>query len=151
MKKNSLVVLLISILLIFTSFVGCSNNDKQAGSKPKDKNVKVHRDEYGVPHIYADTVDDLYKAYGYVMAKDRLFQLEMFKRANEGTASEIFGEDYIEHDEKMTRDGYLDKEIEKMIDGMEAYPKKVIENFAEGIDTYVQEAKDDPENKLSEV
>ncbi|MEW9671449.1 penicillin acylase family protein [Ammoniphilus sp. 3BR4] len=117
--------------------------------KVKQGTVKVIRDSYGVPHIYAQNLDDLYKAYGYVMAKDRLFQLEMFKRGNEGTAAEVFGERYFERDQKMRRDGYSDAEIKEMIKKMDPFSQKVAQQFAEGISLYVEEALKDPDKLLS--
>src|SRR4029078_8160111 len=42
--------------------------------------VQVMRDTWGVPHIYAQSTDDLFFAQGYVMAQERLWQLEMWRR-----------------------------------------------------------------------
>ena len=47
--------------------------------------VQVVRDTWGVPHITAQSADDLFFAQGYVMAQDRLWQMEMWRRAAEGT------------------------------------------------------------------
>ena len=46
--------------------------------------VEIIRDEWGVPHIYAENDDDLFFAQGYVMAQDRLWQMEMWRRWHEG-------------------------------------------------------------------
>ncbi len=43
--------------------------------------VTIKRDNYGVGHVYADTVYGLYYGYGYAVAQDRLFQMEMAKRS----------------------------------------------------------------------
>ena len=53
--------------------------------------VRVVRDRWGVPHIYADSVADLFFAQGYVMAQDRLWQMEMWRRSAEGRLSEVLG------------------------------------------------------------
>ena len=53
--------------------------------------VEVNRDEWGIPHIYAKDDDDLFMAQGYVMAQDRLWQMEMWRRAGEGRLAEILG------------------------------------------------------------
>ena len=45
------------------------------------EDVTIKRDQYGVPHVYADTTFDLFYGYGYVVAQDRLFQMEMARRA----------------------------------------------------------------------
>ncbi|SDH92023.1 penicillin amidase [Alteribacillus persepolensis] len=144
-KRKSLLSFVMSVLFILTAVIPHSGQAVSAS----DSSVTIHRDEYGVPHIYANSIDDMYQAYGYVMAQDRLFQLEMFKRANEGTASAVFGEEYLTHDEKMRRDGYSNEEIQQMIEDMDSFAREVLENFAKGIDTYVQEALEDPEEKLS--
>ena len=43
--------------------------------------VIIKRDNYGVGHVYADTVYGVYYGYGYAVAQDRLFQMEMAKRS----------------------------------------------------------------------
>ena len=53
--------------------------------------VQVVRDTWGVPHITAQSTDDLFFAQGYVMAQDRLWQMEMWRRAAEGRMAEIAG------------------------------------------------------------
>ncbi|HYW32960.1 MAG TPA: penicillin acylase family protein [Gemmatimonas sp.] len=60
--------------------------------------VEVVRDRWGVPHIYALNLDDLFFAQGFVQAQDRLWQMEMYRRTFEGTLAEIMGPSYIEHD-----------------------------------------------------
>ena len=53
--------------------------------------VEIIRDQEGIPHIYARNDDDLFFAQGYVMAQDRLWQLEMWRRWREGRLAEVFG------------------------------------------------------------
>jgi penicillin amidase len=53
--------------------------------------VSVRYDERGVPHIKADNQDDLYRAFGYVHAQDRLFQMEILRRLARGELAEILG------------------------------------------------------------
>src|SRR5258707_5397695 len=56
-----------------------------------EKNVMVLRDKWGVPHIYAESQHDLFFAQGFVAAQDRLFQMELWKRAGQGRLAEILG------------------------------------------------------------
>ena len=49
--------------------------------------VEVLYDDYGVPHIYAQNEDDLFQAFGYVHAQDRLFQMELLRRLADGRLS----------------------------------------------------------------
>jgi penicillin amidase len=60
--------------------------------------VRVIRDTWGIPHIYADSADDLFLAQGYVMAQDRLWQMEMWRRAGEGRLAEILGPSALARD-----------------------------------------------------
>ncbi len=60
--------------------------------------VEVFYDTYGIPHIYAQNAEDAYFALGYVHAQDRLFQMELIRRAGSGRLSEIFGAKTIETD-----------------------------------------------------
>ncbi len=53
--------------------------------------VTVRRDERGVPHIEAANEEDLYIAQGFVMASDRLWQMDLLRRSARGELSEIFG------------------------------------------------------------
>jgi penicillin G amidase len=53
--------------------------------------VDVRYDSRGVPHIFATSEEDAYRALGFVVARDRLFQIELQSRAGAGTLSELIG------------------------------------------------------------
>src|SRR5690348_5269494 len=53
--------------------------------------VQVRRDAWGVPHITAANMHDLYFAQGYVTAQDRFWQMEFWRRIGAGRLSEVFG------------------------------------------------------------
>src|SRR5688572_29566811 len=78
------------------------------------KPVAVIRDKWGIPHIYAQNVDDLFFAQGYVTAQDRLWQMEWWRRQREGRLAEILGPRAVERDRqaRMTkfRGGFDDRE-----------------------------------------
>src|SRR5699024_5986904 len=74
--------------------------------------VTIKRDDYGVPHVYADSNYDLFYGYGYVLGEDRLFQMEMARRAVLGTSAEVLGEDYLEID-KETRETFDPEAIQQ--------------------------------------
>ena len=62
--------------------------------------VEILRDRAGMPHIYARNQEDMFFAQGYVMAQDRLWQLEMWRRWREGRLAEIYGPKAIDFDER---------------------------------------------------
>jgi penicillin amidase len=67
--------------------------------------VTVIRDEWGVPHIYANYEEDMFFAQGYCHAQDRLFQMDMLRRQVRGRLSEILGEDFLSTDKFMLATG----------------------------------------------
>lgn len=60
--------------------------------------VEVRRDRWGVPHIYAKNQRDLFYAQGFTVAQDRLFQMEMWRRAGEGRLAEVLGPSALQRD-----------------------------------------------------
>ena len=88
MKKS---VLIISAIL----FYSCTNISQVDGLTDE---VEVLRDKYGINHIYANNQHDLFFMQGYLAAKDRLFQFEIWRRQATGTVSEILGEEELDRD-----------------------------------------------------
>ena len=72
----------------------------QSGSQRAAVNgsVRIDRNRWGVPHVSADTDEDLFFGFGYAMAQDRLFQLDYLRRKAVGRLSEILGPDGLELD-----------------------------------------------------
>ena len=81
-----------------TSFSSDPVNSHSAKSAAHD--VTITRDSFGTPHIYAKNDYDLFYGYGYVLAEDRLYQLEMLKRSTQGKVAAVLGKDYIAFDKK---------------------------------------------------
>jgi penicillin amidase len=57
-----------------------------------EQSVEILKDRWGIAHIYAQTEHDLFFAQGWSAARDRLFQLEIWRRQAMGTVAEILGE-----------------------------------------------------------
>ncbi|GAB5526125.1 MAG: penicillin acylase family protein [Roseivirga sp.] len=53
--------------------------------------AEVYFDDYGIPHIYADNKEDMYMAFGYQHAQERLWQMELLRRLAPGRLGEVFG------------------------------------------------------------
>ncbi|MEQ6856992.1 penicillin acylase family protein [Lysinibacillus capsici] len=106
-----------------------------------DQDVTVTRDEKGVPHIFAKTDADLYRAQGYVQAQDRLFQMDLARRQASGRLSEIIGEATINTD-KHFRTFSLRDAAEKSLDAYDDESKQVLEWYAEGVNAFITQAKE---------
>jgi len=106
-----------------------------------DQDVTVTRDEKGVPHIFAKTDADLYRAQGYVQAQDRLFQMDLARRQASGRLSEIIGEATINTD-KHFRTFSLRDAAEKSLATYDDESKQVLEWYAEGVNAFIAQAKE---------
>src|SRR5689334_15460325 len=60
--------------------------------------VEILRDKWGVPHIYAKNTEDLFFAQGWITAKDRLFQIDLWRRVGTGKLAEVLGPSAIPRD-----------------------------------------------------
>jgi len=100
--------------------------------------VNILRDAKGVPHIRAQSRDDLFTAQGYVMAQDRLWQMDLVRRASGGRLSEILGAPALEIDRSFRRLGLgaaADREI-LLVDADEC---AALDAFARGVNRYLAE------------
>jgi penicillin G amidase len=98
--------------------------------------VEVVRDREGVPHIFAKSIDDLYCALGFIHAQDRLWQMELLRRAGQGRLSEIFGELTYGTDVFLrTLDlyGYA----ERSLAGLTPEARRALEAYATGVNAFI--------------
>jgi len=110
--------------------------------------VQVYFDEYGVPHIYAQNNHDLYLAFGYIHAQDRLFQMELLRRAGGGNLAEIIGRPMLKVD-KMFRTLGLTEYSKESADyfqtqkGTQMYDDAMA--YLEGVNSFIKNGKTPPE------
>lgn len=100
--------------------------------------VEVFRDEYGIPHLFAEGDLDLYRAVGYVQAFDRLFQMDMQRRASKGELSEILGSSFVETDRFLRVIG-LPWAAENSLQAADNETLEVVEAYSEGVNSYIRE------------
>lgn len=102
--------------------------------------TRIYRDAHGVPHIFANTLNDGYAALGYLHASDRLFQMEMMRRAGSGRLSEILGSDLINYDKKMRALGFY-AQVKNYYKGLSAETRGAMDAYARGVNAYLQKEK----------
>ncbi len=98
--------------------------------------VTVNVDDRGVPHIYARNRGDAYRALGYVVARDRLFQLELQTRAAAGTLTELVGAAAVEADRSARRLG-MPRSAEAQLGALSAESRAAIDAFAAGVNAWI--------------
>ncbi len=130
---------------LFTSFEFKSALFDQPGvSETPKPGVTIVRGPYGVPSITGASDFDAWWGVGYAVAQDRLFQLELFRRATSGRLAEILGETFLEDDLIARRDYYTDAEIDAMIARIPAGLLSRAEAYRDGINAWVDETRSDP-------
>ena len=126
------------LLLILLVFVSCSNNQKINGLQEE---VEVLRDKYGINHIYANNEKDLFFMQGYLAAKDRLFQFEIWRRQATGTVAEIFGEEEFERD-LGTRLFKFRGDLKEELNHYHDNGYEIITSYTDGVNAYIREIKE---------
>ena len=103
--------------------------------------VEVVRDRWGVPHIYAQNLDDLFFAQGFVQAQDRLWQMDMYRRAGEGRLAEILGPDALRHDRAARLLKYRGPWTDEELASYHPEGGRFLQAFADGVNAYIDHAE----------
>jgi penicillin amidase len=99
--------------------------------------VEVVRDQWGVPHVYAQNTEDLFFAQGYVMAQDRLWELEWWRRELEGRLAEVLGPAAVERDRLARLLRYRGPFDDKEWTSYHPEGKAIFTAYANGINAYI--------------
>jgi penicillin amidase len=108
-----------------------------------DEPVEVLRDPWGVAHIYAKSEHDLFFAQGYNAARDRLFQLELWRRNATGTVAEMLGRQELKRDVG-ARLHMFRGDLKAELGWYHPRGETIVSAFVDGINAYVAEAERDP-------
>ena len=101
-------------------------------------------DHWGIPHIYAGTHYDAFFVQGFNAARDRLWQIDLWRRRGLGLLSEVLGADYVEQDRAARLFLYRgDMYREWLAYGSDA--KQIASAFTAGINAYVEMLQERPE------
>lgn len=101
--------------------------------------VTVYRDERGIPHIYAASEHDLYFAVGYVMSQERLWQMDLIRRATTGRLSEIFGKKYVQTD-LFLRSLDMTTKSKMIISNEDPEVISYMQAYADGVNAFIKSA-----------
>ena len=123
--------------------------------------VRIYRDEFGVPHIFAETNRGLFKGYGYAIAQDRLWQLELFRHAAQGRLAELLGATTVPSnvqigqstalaaDTNIRTRHYTGTELQEQLALLDAEEAEIFSAYADGINHYITAVvAADPASKL---
>ncbi|WP_407361572.1 penicillin acylase family protein [Microbacterium sp. LBN7] len=101
--------------------------------------VTVVVDRTGVSHIRAESSADVFFAQGFVAARDRLFQMDLWMRRGLGRLAEVFGPEWVDRDQASRAFLFRgDLRVDRAAYGPRA--EEALDRFAEGVNAYVADA-----------
>lgn len=140
---------LLSLFLIVSISISTPVCAKQNNVAKHKRSVVIYRDNYGVPQIYAKDTYGLFYGYGYSVATDRLFEMEMIRRTSEGTVAAVLGPAWINFD-KGVRSNFSPASIHAQYDALSQTNKEIFEGYAAGVNARIKEVLADQANLLPE-
>ncbi len=141
-EKDPPSLLLVAVVLVHTASV--RGAPEELTDSRLDQPVEILRDRWGIAHIYAQNEHDLFFAQGYNVARDRLFQLELWRRQATGTLAEIQGPRALPRDvgaRLLKFRGDMMKELSRY------HPRgaEIIAAFVQGINAYIERTERQPQ------
>ncbi|HET7892319.1 MAG TPA: penicillin acylase family protein, partial [Candidatus Sulfotelmatobacter sp.] len=100
--------------------------------------VTVERDNWGVPHIRANSAEDLAEAQGYVLAQDRLWQMDLLRRVARGQLSEVLGPATLKIDKDFRKLNFS-RAAETDWAMMNPEARTILEAYARGVNQFIEQ------------
>jgi penicillin amidase len=140
MRRNCLIILIIGLMLPVPPARAQKSALRLEGLADT---VEIIRDRWGIPHIYAKSEADLFFAQGYNAARDRLFQLEIWRRQATGTTAEILGKRALKRDIG-ARLHMFRGDMKQELNHYHPRGESIVHAFVNGINAFVAETERDP-------
>lgn len=151
--KKKIVILAIVCMLFITPFLSRVITSKAKSSDVAttihelaglEKPVEILVDNGGIPHIYASSKEDVYFAQGFNAARDRLWQIDLWRKNGLGELSEVFGPKYAEQD-KAKRLFLYRGDMEKEWEAYGPETEEIATSFTDGINAYIEMTGENPD------
>ena len=99
--------------------------------------AKIMIDERGIPTIEAENLSDAFKIQGYLVASERLFQMELLRRAAKGSLSEILGPSTLSNDRWHRILGFA-QVAERAWQGLDTNQQEALRHFSWGVNRFIE-------------
>nr|WP_218617958.1 penicillin acylase family protein [Cryptosporangium aurantiacum] len=103
-----------------------------------DSSVQVYRDAQGIPQVYADNADDLFRAEGYLHAVDRFWEMDFRRHITSGRLAELFGPSQVETDRYIRTMGWR-RVAEEELPLLSADTRRWLQSYADGVNAWIDE------------
>ena len=104
--------------------------------------VELLTDEFNVTHVYAESLKGVAYGQGYAQARDRLFQMELFRTIGRGESAAVVGPSQLSSDIDVKRDLYNEAEIDEQWAGASEKTRETVEGYTEGVNAKLDEMED---------
>ena len=101
-----------------------------------DGPVRIYRDGYGIPHIYASTHHDLFLSQGFVHAQDRFWQMDFWRHTGSGRLAEMMGKPMLETDKFLRTLGW-ERVAQQELDLLSPEEVAILEAYSAGVNAYI--------------
>lgn len=139
---SSLIAITIFAAIFFYQML-TSSLPKYEGTIQSNKifsDIEIYRDSSAIPYIFAETDEDAVFAIGYLHAQERLFIMDLIRRAGEGRLSEILGEKALPFD-KMFRTVGIKRTIQENYSRYDSQVIKILQAYSNGVNKFIEENK----------
>ena len=141
LKVTKVLVLLLVLVAVGISLLlpqlDSYQQDGELTLSSLEKPVSVHRDAMGIPYIYAESFDDAMTAQGFVLAQNRLFQMELFRYMAQGRLSELIGEKGLKSD-RLIRLLNLNELAERQAKILTPAERNFVARYIAGINGFIE-------------
>src|SRR5215471_7682835 len=129
---------LISGLLLFAAAVAARAGTQTISYRVPglEQRAEIVVDRWGIPHIYARTMEDLFLVQGFNAARDRLWQLDLWRRQGEGKLAEAFGPRFVAQD-RAARLFLYRGDLDAELSSYHPQGKEILTAFTNGINAYI--------------
>jgi penicillin amidase len=148
MKRQKILTLFVMLYLLATS-TACLYSRTEAKKETLlipglSEPVEIIKDRWGISHVFAQNQKDLFLAQGFNIARDRLFQLEIWRRQATGTLAEILGEKALNRDigARLLK---ARVDMKKEMNHYHPQGQEIITSFVKGINAYIDFVKQNPD------
>jgi penicillin amidase len=140
MKKFITVIIIIFVVLAGGGYLylrtGLPDYNKSIIARGLSAPVKIERNRFAMPSITAQNMPDLFFAWGYVNAQDRLFQMEFNRRVGQGRISEFAGRSTLSKDIFLRAMGFHDR-AKDSVENLDPGIKSLYQRYIDGVNYYL--------------
>ena len=136
-----LVVLSLVVELLILVYRPLPTTDGEFRLLGLEQRAEIVRDSYGVPHVYAQNAHDLFYLQGYVTAQDRLFQMDLYRRAGAGRLAEVLGDGGLDADRSMRTLGFA-RVAAAEVRLLRDETREALQAFADGVNKFLEQHGD---------